>query len=197
MKILAIDPGLAGGLALLSYTPPEFPTLIELESMPTRPRKADGTGEIVDQAVLSRLLDRMTPELVVLERPNAQGGRSHGQKMGSHGAFNFGVSFGIVIGACAKLPIVFAHPSAWKKRMGVPGAKENEPDKARLMAIELYGYAAEQLKRKKDLGRAEALLIGTDYCRQLIGSKVTLEAFAGIQIASRSVPTGYTAELDL
>lgn len=183
----------------MTFTPPEFPTLVELESMPTRARKADGTGEIVDQAALGRLLDRWEPELVVLERPNAQGGRSHGQKMGNHGAFNFGVSFGIVVGACRDLPIVFAHPSAWKKRMGVPGAKEEKPDEARLMAIELYGYAAEQLKRKKDLGRAEALLIGTDYCREQLGSKTTLEAFAGGKgVRNRSsVPSSYTMELDL
>lgn len=46
-------------------------------------------------------------------------------------------------------------PATWKKALGL----DKDKDKSRAMAAKLFPGLAEQLKRKKDDGRAEALLI--------------------------------------
>lgn len=46
-------------------------------------------------------------------------------------------------------------PKVWKKEMGLDSDKE----KSRALAIKLYPQCKDSLKRKKDHGRAEALLL--------------------------------------
>ena len=72
--------------------------------------------------------------------------------------FNFGTSYGMVIGVAAALemPLVLVRPAIWKKRAGVPG-KSTDKDMARTIAQRLYPTAP--LGRKKDVGRADAILI--------------------------------------
>ena len=50
-----------------------------------------------------------------------------------------------------------AEPASWKRRFGLTG---QDKDAARLLAIQRFPAAALQLQRKKDNGRADALLIG-------------------------------------
>jgi len=72
--------------------------------------------------------------------------------------FSFGKGFGIWIGILAafRVPYTFVTPQAWKKMIM---AGKHDKDAYRIRAQELYpGYAA-QLNRKKDNGRADALLI--------------------------------------
>jgi crossover junction endodeoxyribonuclease RuvC len=72
--------------------------------------------------------------------------------------FSFGCSFGVILGVLAALsiPLVLVRPQAWKKRAGLPGKRENK-DAARTLAQQLYPLA--ELGRKKDIGRADAILI--------------------------------------
>lgn len=180
MRILSIDPGISGGLALLEFNAPNHPQVLEALDMPTMARKKDGSGHMVNPVALSLEIARLTPTLVVLERVTGMAGGPGQNKMGTSGAFNFGMSFGIVIGCCGMLPQIYVTPASWKKRMHLTGASSNNNDYARTLALQLFPYLGEQLKRKKDLGRAEAILIGVDYCRQLIAEQGELAGRPGM-----------------
>jgi len=70
--------------------------------------------------------------------------------------FNFGVSFGIIQGVIASLgvPAVLVTPASWKRRAKLTGKPKDE---ARTLAQRLYPGI--DLSRKKDVGRADAILI--------------------------------------
>jgi crossover junction endodeoxyribonuclease RuvC len=70
--------------------------------------------------------------------------------------FAFGESFGVIRGVVSALgmPLELVTPATWKRRFGLIGA---EKDAARTKATELYPGII--LARKKDVGRADALLI--------------------------------------
>jgi len=77
---------------------------------------------------------------------------------GVSSVFSFGKSAGIIEGilAAEKIPMVLVTPQKWKKRAGIIG---KEKDAARTLALQLYPQIASHLDRKKDVGRADALLI--------------------------------------
>ena len=79
--------------------------------------------------------------------------------------FNFGCTFGEVRGAVAalQLPYSLIMPQAWQKaaRCG------SSPAAARKRAGELYPPAAPQFTRKRDAGRADAILIAHAGLRSL------------------------------
>lgn len=73
--------------------------------------------------------------------------------------FNFGMMYGGAIELGDNLatnPAILVTPQTWKKFHGLIG---KDKDAARLLALEKWPAAAAQLKRKKDVGRADALLI--------------------------------------
>lgn len=71
--------------------------------------------------------------------------------------FKMGLNYGIVRGALAAAGVRFVEvsPASWKKAMKVRADKEH----ARSEAIRIFPDLYEDLKRKKDHNRAEALLI--------------------------------------
>ncbi len=88
--------------------------------------------------------------------PNRQGGER--RTMGAQSMFNFGDGFGQVKAAFRVLgvPTFLVEAQSWKRSMGLIGT---EKDAARLLAIRRFPSAADLLKRKKDGGRGDALLI--------------------------------------
>jgi hypothetical protein len=191
MRIVSIDPGIAGGLAVLQADELPGARVIEVESMPTMARKKDGSGETVNQAALAAWLDRHEPTLVVLELVTGQLGRGklrNGKPivMGNSGAFNFGRGFGKIEGVCSRYSTVYVNAASWKKRAAIP---RDNSDYARTLVLQRFPYLAEQLKRKKDLGRAEAVLIGLDYLEQIGRNEV-----GKLPVTSDA---GYTMELEL
>jgi len=89
---------------------------------------------------------------VVTDNPGAMPGQ------GSTSMFSFGKSAGKVEGVLATLSIPFMQPTpqSWKRRAG---ALKKEKDFTRTLAIQLYPAYAELFERKKDVGRADAVLI--------------------------------------
>jgi crossover junction endodeoxyribonuclease RuvC len=77
-------------------------------------------------------------------------------KQGVASTFRFGAAFGVAVGViqATGLPMEFVQPAQWKKRAGV---LRTAKDYARTRALELYPHA--DLARKRDQGRADALLI--------------------------------------
>lgn len=158
---IGIDPGKTGCIAVLADG--EFERVVD---MPVMARPSGGNE--INGTELARGLREIRAKypganvLVCLEQVNAMPSRPgpDGQRrgMGSASAFNFGEGFGVVKGVIAALgvPVLMVHPQKWKKLANLIG---REKDVARTLAIQRFPTAADQLKRKKDIGRADALLI--------------------------------------
>jgi hypothetical protein len=107
------------------------------------------------------------PGCAFLERVNAMPPRGKDGKTRAAGGtsmFGFGRSVGVVemLFAARGIPYRFVTPIAWKKHFGLTG---KDKDAARALALELFPAASGLLQRKKDVGRADALLIA-EYGRQ-------------------------------
>lgn len=72
----------------------------------------------------------------------------------------FGESLGVVLGVLGalQLPIEWVVPHVWKRRAGLRG---KDKDAARTLAMQRHPEVADNLKLKKNVGRAEAILIAT------------------------------------
>lgn len=158
--ILGVDPGNSGAIALLADGAPAG-----FIDMPTVPRETKG-NEINAKALCAALRGALQHHpgafvLAVLERVNAMPSIGKGgerSSMGTSSAFNFGESFGVVKCALASQGISYClvQPATWKRDLGLRG-KDKEAGRA--LAISLYESAAHDLRRVKDQGRADALLI--------------------------------------
>ena len=89
---------------------------------------------------------------VVVEQVNAMPGQ------GVTSMFNFGQTFGAIKGVCAalELPIFFVRPSKWKKHFELINSSK---DSSRTKVIEMYPSLSNQLSKKKDVNKSDAILI--------------------------------------
>ncbi len=148
MSKIGIDPGLSGALALLE----DDNTLSDIVDMPVM--ALTGKRSTVNAAEVSKILKLWLKDsshvIAYLEQVSAMPGQ------GVSSMFGFGVSYGIIQGTLGALgiPVIFITPQKWKKIAGLIG---KEKDMARTIAQRLYPDA--ELARKKDIGRADALLI--------------------------------------
>ncbi len=147
VRILGIDPGLGGALALLTAA-----GSLEISDMPCHEIDRGGKHKRqVDVAALASLIRDARPSHAVLERVGAMPGQ------GVSSMFAFGRSVGQLEGIIAALaiPISYVTPQTWRRALAVPGGK----DGSRLRASELMPGHAANWHRKRDDGRAEAALI--------------------------------------
>ena len=145
--ILGFDPGQTGAIA--AYDGEQITGLIDMPTM----TRLHGKGQQIDPYNLaSALLDlRAGREAsAVLEAVSAMPGQ------GVSSTFRFGESVGVVLGVLGalQLPIRMVTPAKWKKAAGLLG---RDKDAARTLAIQLHPEVADQLARKKDTGRADAV----------------------------------------
>jgi hypothetical protein len=148
MPIVGIDPGLSGAVAVLT---PDG-TLQALYDTPTLTlRTSRGSRQEYDVPGLVALLGpyRGAQVYVMLEESQPMPGQ------GVRSMFTCGLGMGIWLGVLAalQLPCSRVRPQIWKRALGLGRDKEQ----ARLRAMQLYPGA--DLRRKKDHGRAEALLL--------------------------------------
>lgn len=149
---IGMDPGLTGALAVLADG--QFERFID---MPTRKRRT-GDGMEVDAAALKRALVQVQaahPGAYVLGVMEKVGGM-RGQ--GGAASFNFGQSDGKLRATleCMDIPFIEVYPQTWKTYLRMKGMTK---DQARQRVLREYPEAARQLQRKKDDGRADALLV--------------------------------------
>jgi crossover junction endodeoxyribonuclease RuvC len=145
VRTIGIDPGIGGAIAWID---PEQGVCIH--DMPVM-----GKRNLINGAELVRILrhakDRLPYAHVVIERAQSM------PKQGIASAFAYGRGFGTIEGVvyALQLPLTFIAPAAWKRRVGLGSDKRD----AIARAIQLRPDAAPLLRRVKDHGRAEALLI--------------------------------------
>ena len=154
--VIGIDPGLTGAVATLLDGEPG-PML----DMPTR--RVDGTNEVAARtlAVWLRELRAAHPGafvMVCLEHVSAA--PMAGRRQGTSSMFNFGDGFGQIKAVLdvLGLPVVRVRPVTWKSHFSLAG-KGVDKDAGRKMAIRRFPQVADQLRRMKDSGRGDALLL--------------------------------------
>ena len=148
--IIGIDPGLSGAIGVLDSSGKALMVL----DMPLM-IKGKGTGA-VKQCINARGLYDLLKGLddnatCVLETVNSRPGQ------GVAGVFSLGDTYGCIrsVIACLGMPLINVAPVTWKKHFKITKDKEV----ARALAIETFPEMSKQLARKKDIDRAESLLI--------------------------------------
>ena len=150
MIIIGIDPGVSGAISIM-----ENKKVIEIHDMPTmidgKKNKKQVNGSQVTN-IIKEKLNQNKEIIVVVEHVNAMPGQ------GVTSMFNFGQSFGVIKGICSALsiPIYFVRPAKWKKYFNL--IKTNK-DASRTKVIQVYPEISNQLSRKKDSNKADAILI--------------------------------------
>jgi Holliday junction resolvasome RuvABC endonuclease subunit len=143
-RIIGVDPGVGGGIALM------VDGVIEgVIDMPVGDDEVSGV-------LLSAHIELAEPNVVVIEKVHSM------PKQGVASSFNFGKSYGTVIGLVSALryPLVKMTPQEWKRANGLIG---KDKDASRQLAMELWPQHADHFKRRRDDGRAEAALIARAY----------------------------------
>ena len=154
MKIIGIDPGLSGGIAVL-----ENNKVLNMFDMPVMPDGKKNKRQL-NSALLVKLIkdniENLESTIMVVEQVNAMPGQ------GVTSMFNFGQTFGAIKGVCAalELPIFFVRPSKWKKHFELINSSK---DSSRTKVIEMYPTLSNQLSKKKDVNKSDAILIARFY----------------------------------
>ena len=154
MRIIGIDPGLSGAIAIL-----EDNKIKELFDMPVMPDGKKNKRQL-NSALLVKLIkdniESLENTIMVVEQVNAMPGQ------GVTSMFNFGQTFGAIKGICAALglPIFLVRPAKWKKYFELINSSK---DASRTKAIEMYPSISEQLAKKKDVNKSDAILIARYY----------------------------------
>ena len=154
MKIIGIDPGLSGAIAIL-----EDKKVVSLFDMPVMAEGKKNKRQLNSAQLVNIIKDYIISDdevVVIVEQVNAMPGQ------GVTSMFNFGQTFGAIKGVCAalQLPIYFVRPSKWKKYFELINASK---DSSRTKVIEMYPSLSNQLSKKKDVNKSDAILIARFY----------------------------------
>lgn len=142
-----IDPGVSGAVGFI-HADGSFAAVHDM------PVLVQTTGRrLVDAGALAEILREHCPAFVLVERVGPRPGE------GPSGAFSFGHTFGSILAVLATLgiPHDVVQPAVWKRKAGIPPGASKECSIA--TAKRLLPGATSALARKKDDGRAEALLL--------------------------------------
>ena len=154
MKIIGIDPGLSGAIAVL-----EDNKVLGIYDMPVMSEGKKSKRQL-NSAQLVSIIKQHTSNndelAIVVEQVNAMPGQ------GVTSMFNFGQTFGAIKGVCAalELPIFFVRPTKWKKYFELLNSSK---DASRTKTIEMYPSLSNQLSKKKDVNKSDAILIARFY----------------------------------
>ena len=150
MKIIGIDPGLSGAIAILENNKVE-----KIFDIPVMPEGKKNKRQLNSAQLVKLLKDNVSNKeevAIVVEHVSDMPGQ------GVTSMFNFGQTFGAIKGICAALglPIFFVRPAKWKKHFDLINSSK---DSSRTKAIEMYQSLSDQLSKKKDVNKSDAILI--------------------------------------
>jgi crossover junction endodeoxyribonuclease RuvC len=147
--ILGVDPGICGGLAIITIDDGAAPRLVDAIDIPVT---GTGAKERVDAIALRDWIITHKPQHVYIERAQAM------PKQGASSGFKYGRAVGAIeaVLACCEIPMTVIEPSAWKKLHRLRG-KDKEGGRQR--ALQLFPAQHALLALKRWHGRAESALI--------------------------------------
>ena len=156
MLIIGIDPGITGSICFF-----EDGKVLEVLDMPNmaegKKNKRQVNGAQIYNEIFNRTKNYSKKNIkVIIENVSAMPGQ------GVTSMFNFGQSFGVLKGICSamQLSMYFVRPAKWKKYFNLINT---EKDASRTKVIEIFPYISQQLSRKKDSNKADAILIASFY----------------------------------
>ena len=172
-RILGIDPGLTGAFALLEVTD-STTVLVDVIDVPII---GSGAKQSVDVIQLQEWLLRHAPRCAFLERAQAM------PKQGASSGFKYGRVVGALeaVLTVSAIAITMIEPSKWKRHFHLQGA---DKEGARGLAIRLYPGRHHFFARKKDHGRAEAVLIALYGAQTVLRIKSDAEAPTAVETVS-------------
>lgn len=157
MRIVGIDPGLDGAIALIDTDIMK----LHVEDMPTYEIKVGRSMKrrISAHGFAMLLAGLYQIDHVFIERVGAMPGQ------GVTSMFSFGYSAGLTEGIVAARGCAYSYltPQEWQKLARVSGGKDGSREKA----SRLFPCDADLFMRKKDNGRSDAVCIAYAGCRDL------------------------------
>jgi crossover junction endodeoxyribonuclease RuvC len=152
MLIIGIDPGISGSICFL-----QDGKILDVIEMPTMTEGKKNKRQVNGSQIyneICKIINKIEKQeiRIVIEQVSAMPGQ------GVTSMFNFGQTFGAIKGICAALdlPIFFVRPSKWKKHFELINSSK---DSSRTKAIEMYPKLSNQLAKKKDVNKSDAILI--------------------------------------
>ena len=150
MRIIGIDPGLSGAVAILDNL-----KIFDLFDMPIMAEGKKNKNQLNSAQLVKIIRSHILindDTFVIVEQVSAMPGQ------GVTSMFNFGQTFGAIKGICASLnlPIFYVRPNKWKKHFELINASK---DASRTKVIEMYPSISDRLRKKKDVNKADAILI--------------------------------------
>ncbi len=149
MRIIGIDPGLSGGIAILDNL-----KIFDVFDMPIMSEGKKSKNQLNSAQLVNIIKKHIVSEdtFVIVEQVSAMPGQ------GVTSMFNFGQTFGSIKGICAalNLPIFYVRPAKWKKHFELINSSK---DASRTKVIEMYPSISSRLSKKKDVNKADAILI--------------------------------------
>ena len=150
MRIIGIDPGLSGGIAILDDS-----KIFDIFDIPIMSEGKKNKNQLNSAQLVNIIKRHILPNketFVIVEQVSAMPGQ------GVTSMFNFGQTFGSIKGICAALglPIFYVRPAKWKKYFDLINSQK---DSSRVRAIEMFPKFSAMLSRKKDSNKADAILI--------------------------------------
>lgn len=149
-RIVGFDPGLTGAAAAVEIADMGGISLIEIIDLPSEPI---GTKRRIHVQVLARWLEKIEPDLAIIENVHSM------PNDGASRSFRFG-------GACEAIRTTVAlygiryrmiAPQTWKPWCGLPTGSEK--DASRAVAVRKCPASAPFLKLKKSHNRADSVLL--------------------------------------
>lgn len=151
MIVFGIDPGVSGALSI--YENKKLKEVIDMPTMSEGKKNKKQINAAQLSLEIKQRIEGSSETAVVIEHVTAMPGQ------GVTSMFNFGQSFGVIKGICSALtlPIYFVRPVKWKKHFNLIGSSK---DASRTKAIELFPSFSNDMTKKKDANKADAILIG-------------------------------------
>jgi|TARA_A200000113_G_C8805133_1_gene335413 crossover junction endodeoxyribonuclease RuvC len=149
--VFGIDPGVSGALSI--YENKKLKEVIDMPTMSEGKKNKKQINAAQLSLEIKQRINGSSETAVVIEHVTAMPGQ------GVTSMFNFGQSFGVIKGICSALtlPIYFVRPVKWKKHFNLIGSSK---DASRTKAIELFPSFSNDMAKKKDANKADAILIG-------------------------------------
>jgi len=149
--VFGIDPGVSGALSV--YEDKKLKEVIDMPTMSEGKKNKKQINAAQLSLEIKQRINGSSENAVVIEHVTAMPGQ------GVTSMFNFGQSFGVIKGICSALtlPIYFVRPVKWKKHFNLIGSSK---DASRTKATELFPSFSNDMSKKKDANKADAILIG-------------------------------------